>query len=407
MTSHIVIVGGGLAGAKTAQGLRDQGYAGPLTLIAAEPHLPYERPPLSKDYLMGKSSFHDALALPGQWYADHGVDLRLEVQATSLDAAGHLLGLDDGTNINYGKLVLATGSIPRRLGIPGADASGVHYLRTREDSDAIRATFGSGRHLAIIGGGWIGLEVAAAARMVGTDVTVIEMAELPLLGVLGEQIAPVFADLHRDHGVDLRLGAQVEEISVRGERATGVRLADGTHIETDAIVVGIGVRPDVDLATLAGLATDDGVLVDAQLRTSDPDVFAVGDIANHDHPVLGHRVRVEHWANALNQPAAAAAALLGGTEPYTALPYFYTDQYDLGMEYIGHATPGSYEQVVVRGDLEGREFVAFWLDGDRRIKAAMNVNVWDVPDEVGLIISAGTRVNPESLANPDVPYGEL
>ncbi len=407
MTSHIVIVGGGLAGAKTAQGLRDQGYAGPLTLIAAEPHLPYERPPLSKDYLMGKSSFHDALALPGQWYADHGVDLRLEVQATSLDAAGHLLGLDDGTNINYGKLVLATGSIPRRLGIPGADASGVHYLRTREDSDAIRATFGSGRHLAIIGGGWIGLEVAAAARMVGTDVTVIEMAELPLLGVLGEQIAPVFADLHRDHGVDLRLGAQVEEISVRGERATGVRLADGTHIETDAIVVGIGVRPDVDLATLAGLATDNGVLVDAQLRTSDPDVFAVGDIANHDHPVLGHRVRVEHWANALNQPAAAAAALLGGTEPYTALPYFYTDQYDLGMEYIGHATPGSYEQVVVRGDLEGREFVAFWLDGDRRIKAAMNVNVWDVPDEVGPIISAGTRVNPESLANPDVPYGEL
>lgn len=407
MTSHIVIVGGGLAGAKTAQGLRDQGYAGPLTLIAAEPHLPYERPPLSKDYLMGKSSFHDALALPGQWYADHGVDLRLEVQATSLDAAGHLLGLDDGTNINYGKLVLATGSVPRRLGIPGADASGVHYLRTREDSDAIRATFGSGRHLAIIGGGWIGLEVAAAARMAGTDVTVIEMAELPLLGVLGEQIAPVFADLHRDHGVDLRLGAQVEEISVRGERATGVRLADGTHIETDAIVVGIGVRPDVDLATLAGLATDDGVLVDAQLRTSDPDVFAVGDIANHDHPVLGHRVRVEHWANALNQPAAAAAALLGGTEPYTALPYFYTDQYDLGMEYIGHATPGSYEQVVVRGDLEGREFVAFWLDGDRRIKAAMNVNVWDVPDEVGLIISAGTRVNPESLANPDVPYGEL
>ena len=301
--------------------------------------------------------------------------------------------------------MLATGSIPRRLTLSGADASGVHYLRTREDSDAIRATFGEGRHLAIIGGGWIGLEVAAAARNDGTEVTQIEAADQPLLGVLGPQIAPVFADLHREHGVDLRLGAQVEEITTRGERATGVSLGDGTHVGADAIVVGIGVRPDVDLATLAGLDTDNGVLVDAHLRTSDPDVYAVGDIANHDHPVLRQRVRVEHWATALNQPPAAAAALLGGTEPYTALPYFFSDQYDLGMEYIGHAPKGSYDQMVIRGGLEGREFVAFWLDQERRLKAAMNVNVWDVPDEVGPLISAERHVDPEALADPSVPYG--
>jgi 3-phenylpropionate/trans-cinnamate dioxygenase ferredoxin reductase subunit len=258
----------------------------------------------------------------------------------------------------------------------------------------------------IIGAGWIGLEVAAAARTAGTDVTVVEMAELPLLAVLGPELAQVFADLHREHGVDLRLGATLEQITVGGGRATGARLGDGTTVAADAVVVGVGVSPDVALAEAAGLAIDNGVLVDAALRTSDPDIYAVGDIANHDHPTLGSRVRVEHWAAALNQPVTAARAMLGQDTSYTELPYFFSDQYDLGMEYIGHATPGSYTQVVVRGDTKTREFVAFWLDGADRILAAMNVNVWDVIDEIKPLIVARTPVDPAKLADPDTAIGD-
>jgi NADPH-dependent 2,4-dienoyl-CoA reductase/sulfur reductase-like enzyme len=406
----IVIVGGGLAGAKAAEALRDQGYDGELTLVAAEAELPYERPPLSKAYLAGDADFDSAVVHPAPWYDEHHVDLRLRTRVTEvvLDGAeGHHVRLDDGTSVPFGKLLLATGSIARTLPIPGSDAQGVHVLRTREQSDAIRATFGAGRRLAIVGAGWIGLEVAAAARQADTDVTIVEAAELPLLAVLGAQIAEVFADLHRAHGVDLRLGASLAEITQQDGVATGLRLADGTTIAADAVVVGVGVRPDIALAEAAGLAIDNGVLVDAALRTSHPDVFAVGDIANHDHPTLGQRVRVEHWATALNQPAVAAAAMLGAPASYTELPYFFSDQYDLGMEYIGYAPPNSYTDVVVRGDLAGREFVAFWLDAQHRIKAAMNVNVWDVVDEVKPVIARGAAVDPTALADPGVAYADL
>jgi NADPH-dependent 2,4-dienoyl-CoA reductase/sulfur reductase-like enzyme len=324
-----------------------------------------------------------------------------------VDPAAHEVTLADGTTLPYDKLLLATGAIPRRLDLPGADADGVLYLRRREDSDAIRATFGAGKRLVIIGAGWIGLEVAAAARGAGTDVTVVEVAELPLLAVLGPEIAKVFADLHTEHGVDLRLGATLEEIAVEDGRVTGVRLGDGSTIAADAVVVGVGVRPEVELASTAGLAVDNGVLVDSSLRTSDPDIYAVGDIANHDHPTVGARVRVEHWATALNQPATAAAAMLGKADEYTALPYFFSDQYDLGMEYVGYAPKGSYERVVVRGDLGAREFVAFWLDADNRIKAAMNVNVWDVVDEIKPLIESGRTVDPARLADPSVPYSQF
>jgi NADPH-dependent 2,4-dienoyl-CoA reductase/sulfur reductase-like enzyme len=405
---QIVIVGGGLAGAKAAEALRGEGYTGTLTLVGDESHPPYERPPLSKGYLAGKSSADEALALPAGWYAEHDVDLRLGAHAVSLDTAAHQVTLADGSVLPYDKLLLATGAIPRRLGLPGADAPNVLYLRRIEDSDAIRAQFGAGRRLVIIGAGWIGLEVAAAAREAGTDVTVVEVADLPLLGVLGPELAQVFADLHRDHGVDLRLGTKLEEITVDDEgRATGVRLSGGETVPAVAVVVGVGVLPDVALADSGGLALDNGVLVDAALRTSDPDVYAVGDIANHDHPVLGGRVRVEHWATALNQPATAAKAMLGQDVQYGNLPYFFSDQYDLGMEYVGHAPRGSYAQVVVRGDLGAREFVAFWLDGENRIKAAMNVNVWDVPDAVKPLIADGTRVDPQRLADPSVGYDQL
>jgi 3-phenylpropionate/trans-cinnamate dioxygenase ferredoxin reductase component len=403
---HVVIVGGGLAGAKTAEALRAQEFDGDVTLLAAEPHLPYERPPLSKGYLIGKASFDEAVVHPEDWYRDHRIDLRRGTRVGAIDAIGHRLGLADGAVIGYDKLVLATGARPRRLSLPGADAAGLHYLRTREDSDAIRACFGDGQRLIIIGGGWIGLEVAAAARGAGTTVTLLEAAELPLLSVLGPELAQVFADLHRANGVDLRLGVRIDAITTSHGRAVGVRLSDGSTIEADAIVAGVGAAPDLTLAESAGLDLDNGVLVDASLRSSDPDIYAVGDIANHDHPVFGHRVRVEHWATALKQPAVAVAALLGQPTSYTELPYFYSDQYDLGLEYVGHAPNGSYDQVVVRGDLASREFVAFWL-AYGRIKAAMNVNVWDVVESIKPRITAGWGVNADRLADPSVPYEAL
>lgn len=403
----IVIVGGGLAGAKAAEALRGNGFSGLLTLIADEQHIPYERPPLSKSYLAGSSPFEESFVHSPEWYKENDVDLRLGTRAEAIDPAAHEVVLHDGARVPYAKLLLATGAVPRRLPVPGADAPGVLYLRRREDSDAIRATFGPDRDLVIIGAGWIGLEVAAAARQAGTHVTVIETAELPLLAVLGPETARVFADLHRERGVDLRLGARLVEVTVADGRASGVRLDDGSVVTAGAVVVGVGVAPDVALAEAAGLAVDNGVLVDASLRTSDPDIYAVGDIANHDHPVLGTRVRVEHWANALNQPAVAAAAMLGENAEYTNLPYFYSDQYDLGMEYVGWAPRDSYEQVVVRGDLGTREFVAFWLDAGNHVKAAMNVNVWDVVDEIKPLIADGVPVDPHRLVDPAVPYSEL
>jgi 3-phenylpropionate/trans-cinnamate dioxygenase ferredoxin reductase subunit len=398
--TSVVIVGGGLAGAKAAEALREQEYDGPVTLLAAESELPYERPPLSKGYLAGKDEFDVAIVHPEEWYAEHDVDLRRGTEVTAIHRAEHEVELADGSRVPYGTLLLATGAEPRSLPIPGADTA--LTLRTHADSDRIRAMFGAGRRLVVVGAGWIGLEVTAAARDAGTDVTLLEASELPLLGVLGPEMGQVFADLHREHGVDLRLGAAIGEVT-----SDGVRMEDGEEIGADAVLLGVGVRPRTELAEEAGLAVDNGVLVDAALRTSDPDIWAVGDIANHDHPVLGHRVRVEHWATALNQPATAAASILGGDASYDRLPYFFSDQYDLGMEYVGHATRDDTARVVVRGDLDGREFVAFWLDEQDRVLAAMNVNVWDVVDEVRPLITAGTPVDVERLADEDTSYSDV
>jgi NADPH-dependent 2,4-dienoyl-CoA reductase/sulfur reductase-like enzyme len=404
--SSVVIVGAGLAGAKTAEALRKRGYQSAITLIGAEPHGPYERPPLSKSYLMGKSSFDDALVHPENWYRDNDIDLRLGIEAVAIHRNTHEVELSDGERIGYGKLVLATGSEPRRLRLPGADAANVLTLRNREDAEALRDTFGADRRLVIIGGGWIGLEAAAAAREAGTAVTVLETAPLPLLAVLGPDMAKVFADLHREHDVDLRFGIQVSAITTEGGRATGVELADGERVDGQAVLVGVGVAPRIQLAADAGLDVGSGVLVDASLRTSDPDIYAVGDIAEQEHRVLGRRIRVEHWANALNQPDTAAAAILGQDVAFDNLPYFYTDQYDLGMEYVGFAAAGEYTRVLVRGDVGKREFVAFWLSPQDTILAAMNVNVWDVPDEVKPLIAQKVKVDPDKLANPDVPLRE-
>ena len=398
--SSVVIVGGGLAGARTAEALREKGYRGPVTLLAAEDELPYERPPLSKGYLAGKDEFEKAVVHPEEWYAEHDVDLRRGAEVTRVDREAHEVELADGSRVPYAALVLATGAEPRSLPLPGADTA--LTLRTRADSDRIRSTFGEGRRLVVIGAGWIGLEVAAAARAAGTDVVVLEAAELPLVGVLGPEMGEVFAQLHRDHGVDLRLGAKITEIG-----PTGVVLDGGEEVPADAVVLGVGVRPRTGLAEEAGLDVDNGVRTDSSLRTSDPAIWAVGDIANYEHPVLGHRIRVEHWDTARHHPTTAAAAILGEDAAYDRLPYFYTDQYDLGMEYVGHATRDDTARVVVRGDLEKREFVAFWLDAEDRILAAMNVNVWDVPDEVRPLIAGRTVVDVDRLTDPGTAYAEV
>ena len=280
------------------------------------------------------------------------------------------------------------------------------YLRRVGDSDQIKATFQAASRIAVIGAGWIGLECAAAARAAGVEVTLLETAELPLLRVLGPEVARVFAGLHREHGVDLRFGVQVSEITTAGGRASGVRLGDGSHVQADAVIVGVGITPNTQLAEAAGLEVSNGVVVDAGLRSSDPDIFAAGDVASALHPVLGRHIRVEHWANALNQPQTAARAMLGQDVAYDKVPYFYTDQYDLGMEYAGYVEPGGYDQVVFRGDVDRREFVAFWLAGGR-VLAGMNVNVWDVNDAIQALVNDGRPVDPARLADAAVPLEEV
>ncbi|RDI54422.1 NAD(P)/FAD-dependent oxidoreductase [Nocardia mexicana] len=401
--SRFVIVGGGLAAAKLAEALRGNDFDGTLTLISEEEHLPYERPPLSKEHLLGKQALADFTTDPGQWYRDHHVEVMLGTTVTAIDRASKTVALPDGSTLPYDKLALATGSRPRRLPIPGADAQGVYELRTIEQSDALIALFGSARRLAVIGAGWIGLEVTAAARAAGVEVTVLEAEQVPLQAALGTEMGEVFADLHRSHGVDLRCGVRVAEITTSGGTATGVRLEDDTVIEADAVLQAVGARPNTELAADAGLAVAGGVLVDESLATGDPDIVAVGDIADQQHPVLGQRIRVEHWANALNQPAVAALTMLGKPAAYDRLPYFFTDQYDLGMEYTGYVAPGEEASVVVRGDTGKREFVAFWLDSGNRVLAGMNVNVWDVTDRIKELIKTGDPVDPQRLADTSTP----
>jgi 3-phenylpropionate/trans-cinnamate dioxygenase ferredoxin reductase subunit len=394
-----VIVGAGLAGAKAAEALRTQGFVGVVVLVGEETHLPYERPPLSKDFLAGNAEQEGFTVHERRWYEDKDIDLRLGTTVTAVDRTAHQLELSDGSRLDYTKLLLATGSSPRT--IEGADPAKVHYLRTVDDAIRLRAELKNEARVVVIGAGWIGLEVTAAARQAGAEVTVLEYAELPLLRVLGPEVANVFKALHEEHGVDMRFNARVTAIT-----ENAVHLADGTVVEANAIVVAVGAAPNTALAEAAGLDVDNGILVDASLRTSDPDIYAVGDVANEEHPILGQRVRVEHWANALNQPATAAKAMQGEPVEYDELPYFYTDQYDLGMEYIGHADPGAYDRVVFRGDVATREFIAFWLQ-DNKIKAGMNVNVWDVVDPVKALIKSGRTVDPAKLANPDVPLDEV
>jgi 3-phenylpropionate/trans-cinnamate dioxygenase ferredoxin reductase component len=402
-----VIVGAGLAGAKAAEALRTEGFDGPLIMIGAEAERPYERPPLSKDYLLGKADRDTIYVHPRDWYAEHDVELRLGTAVTSIDPAAHEVSVSDGSRVGYAKLLLATGSVPRRLPVPGADFGGVLSLRSVGDSDRIKAALRATSRVVVIGGGWIGLETAAAARAAGAEVTVLETAELPLLRVLGREVAEVFAALHRDNGVDLRCGVQVAEITGSGGQADGVRLSDGSQIRADTVIVGVGITPSTQLAVAAGLEVDNGIRVDEQLRSFDRDIYAAGDVASAFHPRLGQHIRVEHWANALHQPQAAARAMLGQAVAYDRVPYFFTDQYDLGMEYSGYVEPGRYDEVIFRGDVGQRQFIAFWLGNGGRVLAGMNVNVWDVNDGIQALIRAARPADPDALRDPLAPLESL
>jgi len=399
-----VIAGGGLAAAKAAETLRDEGFDGEIVLLGAEPERPYERPPLSKGYLLGSDERDSIYVHPADWYAQHGVDLRPGVTVTAIDRAAATVtasGPAGPESVPYDKLLLATGASPRRLSFPGADSGDVLYLRTVADSDRLRSAFSPGTRVVIAGAGWIGLETAAAARAAGCPVTVLEPQHGALHDQLGPELGAVFAGLHRAHGVEFRFGERAAEF-----RPGLVITSGGADLGADVLVVGIGAAPNDALAADAGLEVSNGVLTDAALRTSDLNIFAAGDVANSFHPLLGRRVRVEHWANALNGGPAAARSMLGQPVVYDPVPYFYSDQYDLGMECAGLPSPGSYDRVVYRGDPKALEFIAFWLHHGAVI-AGMNVNVWDVTDDIQSLIRSARQVDPSRLTDPTIPLPDL
>lgn len=401
-----VIAGASLAGAKAAETLREEGFTGRLLLIGDEIERPYERPPLSKGFLLDKEAREKAHVHEADWYDKHDVELRLGVSVASIDRDAHQVRLSTKEPIGYAKLLLATGASPRRLDVPGSKLQGIHYLRTMADSATLKQALAhGGRRVVVAGAGWIGLEAAAAARSYGNDVTIIEPEPTPLHAAMGPELGGLFGDLHREHGVDLRLDQGVAGFWGAGQ-VSAVVTSGGAEVPADVVVVGIGVRPNTRLAEEAGLEVSDGVLVDQSLRTSDPDVYAAGDVANAYNPLLGRRIRVEHWANALNSGPAAARAMLGQDVVYDRVPYFFSDQYDLGMEMSGVASPGEYDQVVYRGNVAEREFVAFWLSGGR-VVAGMNVNVWDVTGDVQALIRSGRPVDAARLADSDVPLADL
>ncbi|MFI9391940.1 NAD(P)/FAD-dependent oxidoreductase [Streptomyces bauhiniae] len=409
-----VIVGGGLAGAKAAETLRAEGFTGRVILICDERDHPYERPPLSKGHLLGKEERDSVFVHEPAWYAQNDIELHLGQTVDAIDRAARTVRLgDDGTLIRYDKLLLVTGAEPRRLDVPGTDLAGVHHLRRLAHAERLKGVLAAlGRdngHLVIAGAGWIGLEVAAAAREYGAEVTVIEPEPAPLYGALGPELGNLFAELHREHGVRFHFGVRLTEIIGQDGMVLAARTDDGEEHPAHDVLAAIGAAPRTGLAEAAGLeladpASGGGIAVDEHLRTSDPDIHAAGDVANF--PLLGGRLRVEHWANALNGGPAAARAMLGQDVTYDRLPYFFSDQYDLGLEYSGWAPPGSYDQVVIRGDAGKREFIAFWVR-EGRVLAGMNVNVWDVTEHIQRLIRSGAEVDVEALADPHVPLADL
>lgn len=386
----IIVVGAGLAAAHAVETLRAEGYTGQLTLVGTEKELPYERPPLSKEVLLGDKTVDDARVHDAAWYAERDVRLRLGVTVTRLDADARRVDLDTGETLTYDALLLTTGAEPRVPDIPGADQA--VYLRTVDDVPNVLPALVPGKRVVVVGGGWIGLELAAAARAKGADVTVLERSDLPLQGILGDRLARYLAELHLTHGVDLRTRVSVDEVVVTDGRVTGVEVA-GTTIDADLVVVATGAVPNDQLAADAGLKVDDGIVVDDAFRTSAEGIWAAGDVARADHATLGS-LRVEHWDNAIKQGSAAARSILGQDVHHDWQPYFFTDQHEFSMEYVGHGS--GEDDVEVRGDVDEHQFIAYWLDGDT-VTAAMNVGIWDVNDQLRELV--GTTVDREKLTD--------
>ncbi|MEU0964856.1 FAD-dependent oxidoreductase [Streptomyces sp. NPDC005917] len=411
-----VIVGGGLAGAKAAETLRAEGFSGRVILICDERDHPYERPPLSKGYLLGKEERDSVFVHEPAWYARNDIELHLGQTVDRIDRSARTVRFgDDGTIVRYDKLLLVTGAEPRRLDIPGTDLAGVHHLRRLAHAERLKGVLAAlGRdngHIVIAGAGWIGLEVAAAARTYGAEVTVIQSGPTPLHGVLGPELGNVFAQLHQEHGVRFRFGVRLTEIVGQDGMVLAARTDDGEEHPAHDVLAAIGAAPRIGLAEAAGLEIADraqggGIVVDERLRTSDPDIYAAGDVASFPHALFGTTLRVEHWANALNGGPAAARSMLGQDVPYDRVPYFFSDQYDLGMEYSGWAPPGSYDEVVIRGDAGKREFIAFWVK-EGRVLAGMNVNVWDVTEPIQKLVASRVAVDTEALADPKTALDSL
>ncbi len=398
-----VIVGASLGGAKAAEQLRDRGFDGRIVLIGTELERPYERPPLSKDYLRGESERETARVHQHDFYEQQQIELVEGRTAVRLDPSASEVALDDDQSVGYDKLLLTTGAEPRRLSVPGADLEGIHYLRTLADSDALRERLEGGGRAAVVGAGWIGSEVAASARQKGLEVTLIDPLALPNERIFGQEIGSFYRDVHAHHGVQLALGDGVESFE-GNTHVAAVGTRSGRSIECDFAVVGIGVAPRVELAIDAGLDVENGIVVDEKLQSSVPNVFAAGDVANAWHPFYQQRIRVEHWSNALNQGPAAARAMLGEAMSYERIPYFFSDQYDVGMEYSGFAA--EWDEVVFRGTPDDGQFVAFWLK-DGRVLAGMNVNVWDVNDQVQALIRSGRQVDVGALSDPETSLDTL
>ena len=398
-----IIVGASLTGAKAAEELRTQGYDGRIILVGSEPERPYERPPLTKDYLRGESEREKTYVHEEGFYAEHDIELETGATVSAIDPGASRVTLEDGRDLSFDRLLLATGAEPRRIPVSGADLDGVHYLRTLADCDALRERLGRGGHVLVVGAGWIGSEFAASARQGGLDVTIVDPLALPNERIFGREIGSFYRDVHAQHGIELALGEGVEAFEGDGAIAR-VRTSAGRVIDCDFAVVGIGVMPRVELAQAAGLKVDNGIVVDANLQTSAPNVFAAGDVASAWHPVYAERIRLEHWANALNQGPAAARAMLGDPVSYDDIPYFFSDQYDVGMEYAGYAP--AWDEVVFRGDRGAGEFVAFWLR-EGRVVAGMNVNVWDINEHVQALIRSRARVDANALRDSDTPLDAL
>jgi 3-phenylpropionate/trans-cinnamate dioxygenase ferredoxin reductase component len=398
-----MIVGASLAGGKAAGELREQGFDGRIVLIGAEDEVPYERPPLTKDYLRGESEREKAYVHPADFYEQHDIELLNGVTVSGIDAGASRVTLDDGRELDYDKLLLTTGAEPRRITVPGSELDGIYYLRTLADCDVLRRRLDDSARVAVVGAGWIGSEFAASARQLGREVSVIDPLALPNERIFGPEIGAFYRDVHVQHGVEMILGQGVEAFEGDGTVAR-VRTSGGRVVECDFAVVGIGIAPRTQLAVDAGIAVDNGIVVNERLEASAAGVFAAGDVANAWHPFYEQRIRVEHWSNALNQGPAAARAMLGQDVSYDRIPYFFSDQYDVGMEYSGYAT--SWDEVVFRGDRDGGEFIAFWLS-DGRVVAGMNVNVWDVNQHVQQLIRSRHRVDVAALTDTSTPLDSL